>query len=210
MLSWDYKKSNLGWELLTLKAPLQGREQKRRQSFYAFLKIWRAVLWASEATVSSLAGTQAGSDPQSQVAPEGIKKMPGIQEPTLNWTSALPFLFFRGREIQLCLRKYVYFCCEGNVAWFIFVYKVSIFHFSKWKGGKADRERLLWGKFFFSSLSLFFKKLNCSRGQSWPWTLKKYWDDRKSLCWRSRDRYASDFIHSVAHRQSLVQSPPQI
>lgn len=123
---------------------------------------------------------------------------------------SIAFSFFRGREIQLCLRKYVYFCCEGNVAWFIFVYKVSIFHFSKWKGGKADRERLLWGKFFFSSLSLFFKKLNCSRGQSWPWTLKKYWDDRKSLCWRSRDRYASDFIHSVAHRQSLVQSPPQI
>lgn len=66
------------------------------------------MLRVSEVTFSSLAGTKAGPDPQSQVDAEGIKKMPGIQEPTLNWALGLPFLVFRDREIHVCLRKYVF------------------------------------------------------------------------------------------------------
>lgn len=108
-------KSYLSW-----KCHCKGRNGKKAVLLYNC----RATLGASEPAFSSLAGTKAGPDPHTQVDAEGIKKMPGIQEPTLNGPSGLPFLVFKGGEIYKCLRKHVYFYCEWNVAGSFIAYLV--------------------------------------------------------------------------------------
>ena len=64
-----------------------------------------------------------------------------------------------------------------------------------------------WDNIHFEVLEVHSLERQCAQSKRSK-RLKTNWE--KSLCWRSLDRYASDFIHSIAHRQSLVQSPPQI
>lgn len=137
-LPYGMVKSPTWVELPKVNTPLHSVAGLGGEAVLSYLwQVCRAVLGASEAMFSNLAGTKSGPDPQSQVDAEGRKKMPGIQEPTLSWASGVPFLVFRDREIQICLRKHVYFYFEWNTAWSFFGYLVSNLQFLQLERGKS-------------------------------------------------------------------------
>lgn len=176
---------------------------EKRQSFYNFFKIARQCCEHQRLHSAPWLGQRQG---QNQVDAEWIKKMPGIQGPTLSWASGLPFQFSR-------VEKSTYVCenlCISTVSgkWLrpLLIWSL-IFNFSIWKEEKQI-EKNYHGASFYFVFSLFFKNLYWTRGQNW-FGLKSTGMAEKVSIEGSRDGCPPDFVHTVVHKP-LVQIPAQV